>query len=113
MSESDDLLQRLRESVLRLSHDKPTSVVPPVDDTPERTRNAIRVLARSRVSQILRQLRAARGLSYEEIQQQTGLSQQLLFDMEYKDRRLRLDELRRLAACLNVDVSDILGVDLE
>lgn len=113
MSEADDLLQRLRESVLRLGHSKPERVVPRIDDTPDRTRAAIRRLARSRISQILRQLRAAHGLSYEEIQQRTGLSQQMLFDVEYKERRLTLEELRKLAECYAVSVSDILGLDFE
>ena len=37
--------------------------------------------------------RAGKGLSYRQVQEQTGLSQQLLYDMEYKDRRLTLAEL--------------------
>ncbi len=110
--ESDDTLERLRESVLRVRDQRPQRVVPPIDDTPERTRAAIRTLARSRVVGILRQLRAAHGLTYDEIQQRTGLSQQLLFDVEFKERRLTLDELRRLADCYNVGVGDILGVDI-
>ena len=113
MSEADDILRRLRESVLRLGHAKPERVVPPMDDTPDRTRAAVRKLARSRISQILRQLRASHGLTYEEIQQRTGLSQQMLFDVEYKERRLTLDELRRLAECYRISVSDILGLDFE
>jgi hypothetical protein len=113
MAESDDILARLQESVLRLAHSKPERVVPPIDDTPERTRAAVRLLARSRVGQTLRQLRAAHGLSYEQIQQQTGLSQQLLFDVEFRERRLTLDELRVFAACFGVGVNDILGVDID
>ena len=54
-----------------------------------------------------------KGLSYGQVQEQTGLSQQLLYDMEYKDRRLTLAELQALAACYAVSVDDILGIDLE
>ncbi len=113
MAEHDELLERMREGVLRLSDNRQRRVTPTIDDTPERTRQAIRSLARSRVSAILRQLRAAHGLTYEEIQQRTGLSQQLLFDVEFKERRLSLDELRRLADCYETGVSDILGIDVD
>jgi DNA-binding XRE family transcriptional regulator len=110
---NDSLLQRMRENVLRLGHQKPASVVTPIDDAPERTRQAIRLLSRSRVSQVLRQLRAAHGLTYEELQMHTGISQQTLFDLEFKDRRLTLDELRLLAACYQIGVGDILGVEVD
>jgi transcriptional regulator with XRE-family HTH domain len=70
-------------------------------------------VARSRISQTLRQLRAANGLSYAQVQSNTGLSQQLLYDVEYGDRRLTLDELRLLADCYHVAVNDLLGIDLE
>lgn len=113
MSESDDILVRLQESVLRLEHERPARVVPPIDDAPERTRASIRLLARSRISQTLRQLRAAHGLTYEQIQEETGLSQQLLFDFEFRDRRLTLAELRVLAACFHVGVNDIIGIDID
>jgi ribosome-binding protein aMBF1 (putative translation factor) len=113
MADTDPLLERLHEGVLRLADTRPRRVTPAIDDTPERTRQAIRQLARSRVSAILRQLRAAHGLTYEEIQQRTGLSQQLLFDVEFKERRLNLDELRRLADCYGASVSDILGIDVD
>ena len=53
------------------------------------------------------------GLTYDEVQAETGLSQQTLFDVEYKTRRLTLAELRLLAACYDVGVSDILGVEIE
>lgn len=108
----DSLLDRLKASVLRLSETGGRTAVA-VDDTAERTRAAIGTLARSRVSEILRQLRAAHGLSYEQIQQRTGLSQQLLFDVEYKDRRLSLGELRRLLDCYDIRVNDVLGVDVD
>lgn len=108
----DSLLDRLKASVLRLS-ESGGRTVGTVDDTAERTRATVSTLARSRVSQILRQLRAAHGLSYEQIQQRTGLSQQLLFDVEYKDRRLTLGELRRLLDCYDIHVNDVLGVDVD
>lgn len=111
--ENDSLLQRMRENVLRLGHHKPASVVTPINDAPERTRQAVRLLARSRIAQVLRQLRAAHGLAYEDIQGRTGISQQTLFDLEFKERRLTLDELRLLAGCYDISVSDILGIELD
>ena len=76
-------------------------------------RDSVQTAARNRLSIAIRQLRAAYGLSYEEIQAQTGLSQQLLWDLEYKDHRLTLAELNKLAACFDMTASDLLGVDLE
>lgn len=113
IDERDDLLERMQETVLRLADRRPERLAAQMDQPQDKTRLAIRQLARSRVSQILRQLRAAHGLSYEQIQQQTGLSQQMLFDVEYKERRVSLDELRLLANCFSLGVNDILGVDLE
>jgi hypothetical protein len=52
-------------------------------------------------------------LTYAQIQTQTGFSQQFLFDIEFKDRRLTLDELRTLAQCYGVHVNDLLGVEVE
>jgi hypothetical protein len=46
-----------------------------------KTRVAIQLRSRLRKP---RQLRAAQGFSYEQVQYQTGLSQQLLFDAEQK-----------------------------
>jgi hypothetical protein len=37
----------------------------------------------------------------------------MLYDVEYKDRRLTLDELRTLAQCYNITINDILGVDID
>ena len=42
----------------------------------------------------------------------SGLSQQLLYDVEYGDRRLLLHELILLAECYGVSADDVLGVDL-
>lgn len=109
---NDSLFKRIQETVQRLSH-APTRALTPVDEQEDKHRNAVRQLARSRVSQTLRQLRATHGLSYAKIQQQTGLSQQLLFDVEYKERRLTLAELRLLAKCYEVNVNDLLGIDLD
>jgi hypothetical protein len=108
----EGLVKRIRESVLRLTL-APKRALAPVEEQEDNTRASIRQLARSRVSLILRQLRAANGLSYAQIQTQTGLSQQLLFDVEYKERRLSLDELRLLADCYGLGVNDILGIDIE
>lgn len=110
--ESESILRRLKESVQRL-RGEPQHVVQIVDETADKTRVAIRQLARSRVAQTLRQLRAAQGFSYEQVHSQTGLSQQLLFDVEYKEKRLTLDELRKLAHCYGVSGGDILGIDLD
>jgi hypothetical protein len=108
----EQFIQRLRDSFARLSRNPaPTSA--PLPEAGPQVRDSIRQLSRARVSQILRQLRAAHGLSYFQVQTQTGLPQQLLFDLEFKDRRLTLDELRRLAECYHVSIDDILGIDLE
>ena len=85
----------------------------PAPQTERHIRDSVRMLSRQRVSDLLRQLRAASGLSYQQINEVTGLSQQLLFDVEFRDRRLTLDELRRLLACYQVSVDDILGVDID
>jgi hypothetical protein len=108
----DSLFKRIQETVQRLTH-APTRALAPVLESQDKERNAVRQLGRSRMSQILRQLRATQGLSYGQIQQQTGLAQQLLFDVEYKERRLTLAELRLLAQCYNVSVNDLLGIDLD
>jgi hypothetical protein len=84
----------------------------PVTDENE-LRTALRQMARRRISQTLSQLRAARGLAYEQVRQETGLPMQVIYDVEYRDRRLTLEELRLLAACYDVSVNDILGIDLE
>lgn len=108
----DFLVRRIRESVLRLtqSPERSNEAFEAID-TP--VRDSIRRLARGRISQILQQLRAANGLSYAQVQADTGLSQQLLYDMEYGDRRLTLEELQLLADCYHVTVNDILGIDIE
>lgn len=108
----DGLVKRIRDTVLRMAN-SPMRALEPAIEAEDKTRQSVRQLARSRVSQILRQLRAAHGLTYAEIQTQTGLSQQMLFDVEYKERRLTLDELRSLAACYGVEINDVLGIDME
>jgi hypothetical protein len=109
---NDTLFKRIQETVQRLTH-APTRALSPVLESEDKERNAVRQLARSRISQTLRQLRATKGLSYAQIQQQTGLAQQLLFDVEYKQRRLTLAELRLLAHCYGVNANDLLGIDLD
>ena len=108
----DPIYKRIRDTVLRLAH-APKRVLEPVDEAETTARNAVRQLARSRVSALLSQLRATHGYTYAQVQDKTGLSQQLLFDVEYKERRLNLDELRRLAQCYDVGVNDILGIDID
>ncbi len=106
------ILQRLQDSFKRMTGASPR-VPDPADEAARLTRGAVRGLARQRVSYLLRQLRASLGLSYEDVQQATGLTQQLLFDVEFKDHRLTLAQLHLLAACYRVSVEDILGIDLD
>lgn len=107
----ESLLTRLRAAIVP----QPQTLAPyapdPLDEA--KVRDAVRQSARSRVGATLRQLRAARRLSYDAIREQTGLSQQLLYDVEYRERRLTLDELRLLAECYGVSADDVLGVDVE
>lgn len=109
---NDQLIKRLQETVRNLQRTK-ERVITPIDTSEEKLRQSIRTLARTRLSNTLRQLRAARGYSYEALAAETGLSQQFLFDIEYKERRLSLDELRILAACYRVSINDILGVEID
>ena len=111
VTDDDSILKRIRSRVPGAAG-APRQPAAPAQNGAE-LRNALRQMARSRVSQMLGQLRAARGLSYEQARQRTGLTMQLLYDMEYRDRRLTMDELRLLAACYEVSVNDILGIDLE
>jgi hypothetical protein len=108
----DHIIQRIRESLNWLRR-TPTRTSAPFQKSERNIRDSIRQLSRQRVSDLLRQLRAAHALSYEQVNEQTGLSQQLLFDVEFKDRRLSLDEIRRLAECYHVSVDDLLGIDID
>lgn len=109
MSE-ETLLTRLRASLATTN--QPTDRLQPDALDEAKVRASVSEAARSRVSTTLRQLRAARSLSYDAIRERTGLSQQLLYDVEYSDRRLTLDELMLLAECYGVSADDVLGVDL-
>ncbi len=109
MSE-ETLLDRLRASLTPASQPLDRMQPDPLDEA--KVRASVSEVARSRVSAVLRQLRAARGLSYDAIRERTGLSQQLLYDVEYGDRRLTLDELMLLAGCYGVSADDVLGIDL-
>jgi hypothetical protein len=111
-AESPYVVQRIRESLNWLRR-TPERASTPYQKNERGIRDSIRQLSRQRVSDLLRQLRAAHGLSYEQVNQRTQLSQQLLFDVEFKDRRLSLEELRRLADCYQVSVNDILGIDVD
>jgi hypothetical protein len=108
----DFLALRIRESLAWLRR-TPTRNSPPYQKVERNIRDSIRQLSRQRVSDLLRQLRAAHGLTYEQVNERTGLTQQLLFDVEFKDRRLTLDEIRLLAECYQVSVDDILGINVD
>lgn len=108
----EPVIQRIRESLARLTR-TPERTSEPYQETEQHIRESIRQISRTRISQLLRQLRAAHGLSYAQVQANTGLTQQLLFDVEYKDQRLTLDQIRRLAHCYDVSVDDLLGIELE
>jgi len=108
----DFLSGQLRDAWLRLDQLPERVIEPPVTPEPD-VRESVRRLSRARVALLLRQIRAAAGMTYAQVQTDTGLSQQLLFDVEFKDRRLTLDELRRLAECYRVSINDILGADIE
>jgi hypothetical protein len=109
---SDYHSDSFRESLLRLDH-TPRRVTQDSDLPDPELHASLRKLSRARVALTLRQLRAALGLSYAQVQTDTGLSQQLLFDMEFGERRLTLHELNVLAECYNVSINDILGVTIE
>ncbi len=79
----------------------------------DQMRDAVAIAARSRVGQALKQLRLAHGYSYADLQQRTNLSQQLLWDIEYNERRLNLEELRILAGCYKIKAGDILGINID
>jgi hypothetical protein len=111
--ESDQRLQRMKDALLRLRLVPEANVTKIEEDAAVDARDSVRQLARNRVASLLRQLRAVHGYTYEEIATMTGLSQQLLFDVEFKERRLTLEELGRLARCYQVSPDDILGVDLK
>ena len=109
---SDIHARRIRESLLRLDQ-TPTRVTQESRTDEVDLSESLRRLARARVALMLRQLRAAYGLTYSQVQADTGLAQQVLFDVEFKDRRLTLAELRLLAECYKISISDILGVDVD
>ena len=108
----DIFSQRIRESLSWLRR-TPTRNAPAHEKIESTIRDSIRQLSRQRVSNILRQLRAAHGFTYEQVNERTGLTQQLLFDVEFKDRRLTLEEIRILADCYQVSVDDILGINVD
>ncbi len=110
--DDNPIARRIREAVADLQQTQARRVLP-ADSSQERVVDSLRQLARSRISSILRQLRSASGYSYDLLAEQSGLSKQLLFDVEYKEQRLTLDQLRVLAACYEVEINDILGVDID
>ncbi|MCB0073316.1 MAG: helix-turn-helix transcriptional regulator [Caldilineaceae bacterium] len=108
----DYYLQSLKEQIAKLRYGS-QRVTEPVEEAAVDARASVRQLSRVRVAALLRELRAVHGFTYAQIQNETGLSQQLLFDMEFKDRRLTLDELRLLTDLYGVSVGDVLGIEME
>ena len=108
----DYYLQSLKEQIAKLRYGT-QRVTEPVEEAAVDARASVRQLSRVRVAALLRELRAVHGFTYAQIQNETGLSQQLLFDMEFKDRRLTLDELRLLTDLYGVSVGDVLGIEME
>lgn len=108
----DFYVQSLKEQIAKLRFGA-NRVTEPVEEKAVDARASVRQLSRTRVAALLRELRAVHGFTYEQIQNETGLSQQVLFDMEFKDRRLTLDELRLLATMYGVSVGDVLGIELD
>ena len=108
----DYYLQSLKEQIAKLRYGT-QRVTEPVEEAAVDARASVRQLSRVRVAALLRELRAVHGFTYAQVQNETGLSQQLLFDMEFKDRRLTLDELRLLTDLYGVSVGDVLGIEME
>lgn len=108
---NETLLDRFRASLNYPTRKTAIATTDPLNE--EKLRTTVSQMARSRISATLRQLRGARGLSYDAVRERTGLSQQLLYEVEYGSRRLTLSELMLLAECYGVSADDILGVDLE
>lgn len=106
------VMQHIRDSLNWLRR-TPTRTSTPYQKSERDIRDSIRQLSRQRVSDLLRQLRAAHALSYEQVAERTGLTQQLLFDVEFKDRRLSLEQIRALAECYQISLGDLLGIDLD
>ena len=114
MSQDNYWLTRIKETrFLFAQRPERAPLVEGPTNADELLRSSIRQSARSRISGVLRQLRAAHGLTYEDIHDATGLSQQLLFDIEFKDQRLTLEQLDLLTQLYNYSLSDILGVDID
>ncbi len=105
-------IQSLKTSIAKLRFGQ-KRVTEPVEEVEVDARESVRQLSRRRVAAMLQQLRAVHGFSYAQIQEETGLSQQLLFDVEYKEQRLTLDELRSLANLYQISPGDILGIELD
>ena len=110
--EREQIAQRIRDTINWLRR-TPVHTKTPYQNVERTVRDSVRQLSRQRVSDLLRQLRATQGLSYEQVSERTGLTQQLLFDVEFKDRRLSLDEIRLLANCYQVSIDDLLGIDVD
>jgi transcriptional regulator with XRE-family HTH domain len=62
----------------------------------------------ARVAQMLRRERERRGLSMNEVAERAGLSQQMVSYVERELRNPTLETLLRMAAAMDVDLSDVL-----
>lgn len=93
----------------QIPEDRPLKVVV----VQEQMRKSISTAAQNRIRCSLKQLRLAYGLSYADLQERTGLPQQLFWDLEYNEKRLTLSELQKIASCYQLSTSEILGVDID
>ena len=109
---SDYHSKNIQESLARLER-TPSRVTAAPDNIEPDQYESLRLQSRTRIALMLRHLRGIHGLTYAQVQTDTGLSQQVLFDVEFGERRLSLSELALLAACYQVSINDILGVDIE
>jgi transcriptional regulator with XRE-family HTH domain len=64
--------------------------------------------ARQRIARTLRALRAARGLSQEDLADLAALHRTYVGSVERAERNVSIDNVERLAKALQVDVVDLL-----
>ena len=65
--------------------------------------------ARSRLARNLRALRAAKGISQEELGDLVNLHRTYVGSIERLERNVSLDNIEKLASALDVDVLDLLA----
>lgn len=73
------------------------------------TRRATVESARDRLARHLRTIRAERGLSQEALAALADLHRTYVGSIERRERNVSIDNVERLAAALNVDISDLLA----